>query len=171
MLCKHFTQMTSKKIQKQPPEVFYEKGCSQKFHKIHRKATVPESLFLKTLLKKRLWHKYFPVNFVKFLKTPFLQNTSGRLLLKIGLLEVNTCILNNSEEYAELNSTKKTSKEGKNLLFSGNVISVKFNLITSSLKYCFVKGVVIPQTHLNENPYCVQVCVHDDGSILTGECG
>ena len=23
------------------------------------------------LLKKRLWHKYFPVNFTKFLSTPF----------------------------------------------------------------------------------------------------
>ena len=28
-----------------------------------------------TLLKKRLWHKCFSVNFVKFLRTPFLQNT------------------------------------------------------------------------------------------------
>ena len=34
-----------------------------------------------TLLKKRLWHRCFPVNFVKFLRTPFLQNTTGRLLL------------------------------------------------------------------------------------------
>ena len=33
-----------------------------------------------TLLKKWLWHRCFPVNFAKFLKTPFLQNTSGRLL-------------------------------------------------------------------------------------------
>ena len=33
------------------------------------------------LLKKRLWHRCFPVNFVKYLRTPFLQNTSGRLLL------------------------------------------------------------------------------------------
>ena len=32
-------------------------------------------------LKKRLWHRCFPMNFAKFLKTPFLQNTSGRLLL------------------------------------------------------------------------------------------
>ena len=32
-------------------------------------------------LKKRLWHRCFPVDFVKFLRTPFLQNTSGRLLL------------------------------------------------------------------------------------------
>ena len=42
--------------------------------------------YLKTLLKKRLWHRCFPVNFVKFLRTPFLQNTSGRLLLKICLV-------------------------------------------------------------------------------------
>ena len=40
-----------------------------------------------TLLKKRHWHWCFPVNFVKFLRTPFLQNTSGRLLL----ISVVTC--------------------------------------------------------------------------------
>ena len=39
-----------------------------------------------TLLKKRLWLKCFPVNFAKVFRTPFLQNNSGRLLLK---LEVN----------------------------------------------------------------------------------
>ena len=33
-----------------------------------------------TLLKKRFWHRYFPVNFAKFLRKLFLQNTSGRLL-------------------------------------------------------------------------------------------
>ena len=35
-----------------------------------------------TLLKKRLWHRCFPMNFAKFLKTPFLQNISRRLLLQ-----------------------------------------------------------------------------------------
>ena len=34
-----------------------------------------------TLLRKRLWNRCFPVNFATFLKTPFLQNTSGQLLL------------------------------------------------------------------------------------------
>ena len=29
----------------------------------------------------QLWHRCFPLNFTKFLRTPFLQNTSGRLLL------------------------------------------------------------------------------------------
>ena len=34
-----------------------------------------------TLLKKRLRQSYFLADFVKFPRTPFLQNTSGRLLL------------------------------------------------------------------------------------------
>ena len=37
--------------------------------------------FKETLLKKRLWHRFFPLNFAKFLRTPVLQNNSGRLLL------------------------------------------------------------------------------------------
>ena len=32
------------------------------------------------LFKNRLWHRCFSVNFGKFLRTPFSQNTSGRLL-------------------------------------------------------------------------------------------
>ena len=39
--------------QKQPPEVFCKKGAL----KTHCKSPVPESLFQKTLLKKRLWHR------------------------------------------------------------------------------------------------------------------
>ena len=31
-------------------------------------------------IKKRVWHRCFPVNCAKFLRTPFLQNNSGRLL-------------------------------------------------------------------------------------------
>ena len=38
---------------------------------IHRKISVQESG-----LKKRIWRRCFHVNFVKFLRTPFLQNTS-----------------------------------------------------------------------------------------------
>ena len=39
------------------------------------------SLKSATLLKKRLWHRCFSENFAKFLRTSFVQNTSGRLLL------------------------------------------------------------------------------------------
>ena len=40
-----------------------------------------QSLFFDKVEKKRLWHRCFPVNFVKFLRTSLLQNTSGHLLL------------------------------------------------------------------------------------------
>ena len=48
-----------------------------------------------TLLKKRLWRRCFPVHFVKFLKTRFVQNTSGQLLLNQIILYITT---ENSEE-------------------------------------------------------------------------
>ena len=35
-----------------------------------------------TLLKKRPWHRCFYVSFEKYLKTPFLKTTSGRLFLE-----------------------------------------------------------------------------------------
>ena len=35
------------------------------------------------LSKKTLWHTCFPVNFEKFQRTPFLQKSSGRLLLSV----------------------------------------------------------------------------------------
>ena len=35
-----------------------------------------------TLLKRRLWHSCFPVNFVKFLRIPFLTENLRWLLLK-----------------------------------------------------------------------------------------
>ena len=34
------------------------------------------------LCDKRLWQRCFPVNLAKSLRTPFLQNTSGRVFLK-----------------------------------------------------------------------------------------
>ena len=45
-----------------------------------------------TLLKKRLWHRCFPVNIAKSLRTPFSQNTSGRLLLLFSIYLKRFCI-------------------------------------------------------------------------------
>ena len=41
-----------------------------------------------SLLKKRLWHRCFPMNLAKFLTTPFFQNSSRRLLLDLQLIEL-----------------------------------------------------------------------------------
>ena len=71
--------------------MFYEKGVLKNFTKFTGKRLCQSPFFNKvaalspaTMLKKRLWHRFFPVNLVKFLRAPFLQNTSGRLLLNLG---------------------------------------------------------------------------------------
>ena len=70
-------------IKKLPPEGFSKKGVLKKFHKFHLKTPALEPYFNRvsglravTLLKKRLQHRCFQVNFMKFLRTPFLQNAS-----------------------------------------------------------------------------------------------
>ena len=75
-------------IQKQPPEVFCKKRCSEKFRKIPRKTPVPESLFCPqswNFIKEETLAQVFSCEFLRkehlFYRTPFLQNTSGRLLL------------------------------------------------------------------------------------------
>ena len=65
------------------------KGVLRKFAKFTEKH-LRQSVFFAglrpaTLLKKRLWHRCFPVNFAKFLRTPFSRNISGRLLLYIQI--------------------------------------------------------------------------------------
>ena len=65
------------------------------FRKVFRKTPVPKPIFKyfsglrpATLLKMRLWQRWFSVNFAKFLRTPFLQNTSRLLLLIIISIHV-----------------------------------------------------------------------------------
>ena len=77
-------------LQKQPPEVIYKKGVLENFTKFTGKHLCQSLFFNKvagpgprpaTLLKKRLWHRCFPVNFVKFPRTPFLTEHLQWLLL------------------------------------------------------------------------------------------
>ena len=61
--------------------ILWKKGVLKDFAKFtgkHLRQSRPA-----TLLKKRLWHMCFPRNFAKFLRTPFSQNTSGRLIPKL----------------------------------------------------------------------------------------
>ena len=72
-------------IQMQPPDVLKLAKFTGKY--------LCQSLFFNkvaglrpsTLLKKRFWHGCFSVIFAKFLRTPFLQNSSGRLLLYLAI--------------------------------------------------------------------------------------
>ena len=61
------------------PEVFCQKSVLRNFTKFTGKYLCQSLFFNKvaglsaTLLKKRLWHRCFPVNFVKFLRAPFFK--------------------------------------------------------------------------------------------------
>ena len=93
-------RLTSR-IRSSRPEVFCEKGILRNFTKFTGKYLC-QSLFFNivaglrpaTLLKKEALAQVFPVNFVKFQRTPFftehlfLQNTSERLLPKPAIWSV-----------------------------------------------------------------------------------
>ena len=70
-----------------------------------------------TLLKKRLQQSCFPVNFVKFLRTPFLQNTSRQLLLFPIHLTISFCE-NFLYIYSNLLLLKKPTKTHNFAIFS-----------------------------------------------------
>ena len=74
--------------QKQPPKVFHRKWHSSIFCNISSKTAVLESLFNKAaglqacnFVKKRLQHRCFHVNGVKFLRTPISKKICKQLLL------------------------------------------------------------------------------------------
>ena len=57
-------------LQKQPPEVFYVKKCSEKFRKIHRKTPVPEPQAC-NFIKKETLAQVFSCEFCETSKSTF----------------------------------------------------------------------------------------------------
>ena len=71
------------------PDVFCKKGVLRNFAKFTGKHLCQSLFFNKvaglrppTLFKKRLWHRCFPMNYAKFLKTPFIIEHLWWLLLE-----------------------------------------------------------------------------------------
>ena len=77
----------SKTSQKQSPGGLLWKRCSYRFRKITQHLCYSlifnkvADLRSATLLRKKLWHRCFPVNFAKFTKMPFLRKHLWWLLL------------------------------------------------------------------------------------------
>ena len=83
------------KPQKQPLKLFCEKGVLRNFANFTGKHLCQSVFFNKvasirpaTLFKKRLWHRYFPVNFAKFLSISFLYNISEQLLPQYSITKL-----------------------------------------------------------------------------------
>ena len=108
--------------------VLWKKGVVENFTKFTGKHLCQRIFFNKglrsaTLFKKRLWHRCFPVNFVKFSRTCFLQNASGWLLLK----RTNSVLRGISVSYYK----KGLLFCAANLNFSGNRTGLFLNVSTT----------------------------------------
>ena len=75
------------KVQKQPPEVFCEKGVLINFTKFIGNTCARVSFLVK--LQALEIHRCFPLNFAKLLRTLFLQNTYVQMLLKISKITIS----------------------------------------------------------------------------------
>ena len=83
-------QANKLKVRSSRPNVFCEKDVLGNFTKFTRKHLRQSPFFNKVaglrpdiLLKKRLWHRYFPLNFAKFLRTTFLREHLRWLLQEL----------------------------------------------------------------------------------------
>ena len=85
-----------------------------------------------TLLKKRLWHRCFPVNFVEFLRTPFLQNTPKRLFLNhVGSL---TTISHCAPFFSNIPNRKTNTFEYDRLKFNHEEFMLDYFSVGLTLK-------------------------------------
>ena len=90
------------------------------------------------LLKKRLWNRCFPVNFVKFLRTTFSQNTSGRLLLKVPNNYRQLFVKDRKEARHFLRRQANTSKEYHAIPEKYvNLYQTTYLILASILPECF----------------------------------
>ena len=83
---RHIKYSTKTICQRKPPEAVVQM-CSVKkvFLEISQNSqeNTYVSVWSATLLKKRLWHRCFPVNFAKFLRTTFFTEHLWRLILNL----------------------------------------------------------------------------------------
>ncbi|XP_065671920.1 uncharacterized protein LOC136089769 [Hydra vulgaris] len=74
------------------------------------------------------------------------------------------------ETYAFDTHSSKALKEGHFLYSSDHITSVSFNNLSDAVKFCYLKGTIVPQTRINNEEYESWVCLNKNGSILSAEC-
>ena len=84
-----------------------------------------------TLLKMRLWNRYFSVNFAKFLRTPFSQNTSRRLLLGEFYFKCSLFDLKNNFGILSNKHVPVQSQQWKHQNNVGNAFKISLNIFYS----------------------------------------
>ena len=130
------------------PKLFCKKSVIRNFAKVTEKHLY-QSLFSNKvagwgleLYQKGLWHRCFPVNFAKFLRTQFLQNTYGRPRLKTNFLfriSISDTRIMRKIHLKRALMTRKfvilTLVLDNDCCMSWNVGRTKINLVTSNKLY------------------------------------
>ena len=132
--------------------MFCKKGVLWSFTKFTGKHLCQSHFFNKvtglrstTLLKKKLQHRYFPVIFAKFLRTPFFTEQFWWLLLNIYLKLIDCVISSNSRKGRELVSSLKNSakNELEMSVINYTIIWTDFILILFSILFSILKKIEI----------------------------
>ena len=77
----------------------------------------------------------------------------------------------NVNNYLVDNDAGKAFKGGKSLLESGHLDNVMTHAISPNLRYCFVRGLCLPEQKVSNDQYNVWVCIHKDtAEIICAEC-
>ena len=73
--------------------------------------------------------------------------------------------------YLDTENAGKAYKGGQSLLESGHLSNVMTHVISPNIRYCFVRGLCLPEQKLSNAAYDVWVVLHKDtGNIVTGNC-
>ena len=132
--------------------MFCKKGVLWSFTKFTGKHLCQSHFFNKvtglrstTLLKKKLQHRYFPVIFAKFLRTPFFTEQLWWLLLNIYLKLIDCVISSNSRKGRELVSSLKNSakNELEMSVINYTIMWTDFILILLSILFSILKKIEI----------------------------
>ena len=100
-------------------EVFCRKGVLRnlaKFTGKHPCQSLTSQILCNFIKKKRLWQRCFPVNFAKFLRTSFLQNTCGGCFLNIFFQMSSKILLGFSPSFSHYLVTEVLKSYSKSFL-------------------------------------------------------
>ena len=112
------------------PEVFCKKGILRNCTRFTGKDLCQSIFFNKvaglrpaTILKKILWHRCFPVNFVKFPKTPFyIEHLWWLLLSKTESTKQSSCPVKIFFRWKHVNPKDKLTRRKWSFLFFSSLI-------------------------------------------------
>lgn len=78
----------------------------------------------------------------------------------------------NIDSYLKSNEAGKAYKGVKSLLLSGHLSNVMIHMLSPDVRYCFVRGLCLPEQKFSNSRYNVRVILQkDNGSIINGHCG